>query len=188
MDAIDQSWRRIETTSRRHAPPTWPQLAAGASEEAIDQLEAELGVSLPQDFRTSYRLHDGGYTMQLVTPMGILPLEQIAQCWQALAELLQDEKWAGHPPYYFTEEVVRAGWQAGPIQPVWWHRRWIPFGEDIFGNLSCLDLAPAMGGTMGQIIDWDHECGPSRVLFQSFQHLLGALADQLESEINKRAE
>jgi cell wall assembly regulator SMI1 len=83
---------------------------------------------------------------------------------------------------------VRSGWHTGPIRPVWWHRRWIPFGEDSAGNLCCLDLAPASGGTVGQIIDWDHECGPSRVLFPGFHQLLGALAGQVEGGTDERAD
>lgn len=180
MDAIDQVWRQIETVLRLHVLATGPQLASGASERAIEQLESVLGVALPEDFRASYRRHDGGFTMRLASHMEILPLERIAETWQILEELLHDDEWARQPPYYFREEVVRSGWQAGPIQPIWWHRRWIPFGTDSAGNLSCLDLAPAPGGTAGQIIDWDHECGPSRVLFPGFWHLLAALADQIE--------
>ncbi len=188
MKAIHQLWRRIETTLDLHDPSTKSQLAPGATEQAIKQLEGTLEVALPEDFRASYCLHDGGFTMELVTSMEILSLERVAETWQILDELLHDEEWAGQPPYYFTEEVVRSGWRAGPIQPVWWSRRWIPFGSDSAGNLSCLDLAPATGGTLGQIIDWDHECGPSRVLFPDFQRLLSAFADQLESCTDKQAD
>jgi hypothetical protein len=48
-------------------------------------------------------------------------------------------------------------------------------------------MAPAAGGVSGQIIDWDHECGPSRVLFQDFAHLLAAFADQLEHSDDPQA-
>jgi cell wall assembly regulator SMI1 len=187
MNTIDQLWRRIEASLRLQTPPTGPHLAPGTSKQAIEQLEGVLGGLLPEDFRASYRRHNGGFTMHLVTPMECLPIERIAQTWQLLEELLHDE-WAGQPPYYFTEEVVRSGWQTGPIQPVWWHRRWIPFGSDSAGNLACLDLTPAAGGTRGQILDWDHECGPSRVLFPTFQLLLAALADQMESSIDNQAD
>jgi len=136
---------------------------------------------LPEEVRASYRRHDGGFRMRLVTDMEILPLAGIAENWQILEELLHDEEWAQQPPYYFSEEVlVRSTWRTGPIQPVWWSRHWIPFAADQAGNHACLDLVPAVGGMSGQIIDWDHECGPSRVLFPDFAHLLAAFADQLE--------
>lgn len=180
-DVIDQTWRRIETSLSVQTPTTLAQLAPGAAEQAIKELENIIGATLPQDFRVSYRRHDGGYTVNLVSPMEIMSLPGIADSWRMLEELLHDDQWARQEPYYFTGDSVKSGWQTGPIQPVWWNRRWIPFGSDSTGNLSCLDLDPAAGGTVGQIIDWDHECGPSRVLFPGFRELLEAFADQMES-------
>jgi cell wall assembly regulator SMI1 len=179
-DQIDQLWRRIEARLPLLAAPPRPHLSAGVSDQALERLEATLGSVLPEDFRASYRRHDGGFTMRLVTSMDILPLAGIADAWQILEELLDDDEWARQPPYYFSEEVVRSGWHTGPIQSVWWSRHWVPFAADQAGNHTCLDLAPATGGMRGQIIDWDHECGPSRLLFPDFAHLLAAFADQLE--------
>lgn len=188
METIEELWQRIEAWMYRQAPQLWQQLAPGASEEAIMHLEDVLGVTLPEEFRASYRRHNGGYKMSLVTTMKILPIEGILENWQILRELLDDDDWASTPPYYFTDQrALRSGWQPGPIQPVWWHQRWIPFGEDNAGNLTCLDLAPAPGGAIGQILDWDHECGPSRVLFSSFHQFLRAFADQLENTPDEHA-
>lgn len=186
QDTIDQLWQRIEAGWRLQTPPAESDLALGASEQAIEEVERLLGTILPQDVRASYRRHDGGYSVELVSEMDVFPLEGIAGCWHIMEELRHDADWVSQPLYYFTEEIVRSGWHTGSIQPVWWHRRWIPFAIDITGNLSCLDLAPAVGGTMGQIIDWDHEAGPSRVLFPSFERLLAALAEQVERRIVQR--
>jgi cell wall assembly regulator SMI1 len=186
-NAIDQLWQRIEARLPLLAVPTEPHLRAGASEQALDRLEAELGVVLPEEFRASYSRHDGGFTMRLITSMEILSLADIAETWQTLEDLLGDDEWASTPPYYFSEEVVRSGWHTGPIQPVWWSHRWIPFAADQAGNHACLDLAPTAGGMSGQIIDWDHECGPSRVLFKDFAHLLSAFANQLEHSDDPQA-
>lgn len=186
-DAIDQLWQRIEAAWRRLSFPSGPDLAPGASEQAITALERLLDVTFPEDVRASYRRHDGGYSVELVSTMEVLPLGGIAEWWQILEELRHDDTWVGQAPYYFTEQVVRSGWQTGPIQPVWWHLRWIPLAADITGNLACLDLAPAAGGTVGQIIDRDHEAGPSRVLFPSFAGLLVAVAEQMERRIEQPA-
>jgi cell wall assembly regulator SMI1 len=86
-----------------------------------------------------------------------------------------------NPPYYFTEPIIRAGWQTGPIQPTWWHQRWIPIGHDRAENNCCLDLIPAPGGSVGQVIDWDHEVGPSRVLATRFLDILSVFAQDLET-------
>lgn len=183
MDPIAALWQRLEVGL---PPLTGSPLAPGASEAAITHLESVLGIRLPEDVRASYGRHDGGFPMQLANPMTLLPLEGSAEWWQILAELRQDDEWARQTPYYFTEEAVRLGSQPGPIQPVWWHPRWIPVAADRGGNLSCMDLAPAPGGTVGQIIDWDHECGPVEVLFPSLTHLLTALADEVENTINRQ--
>ena len=189
MDTIKQVWQRIEAAGQLHASPTSPpQFAPGATEDEIHQLENLLEIALPQDFQASYRLHNGGFTMELVTEMDMLRLDQIAEWWRILRDLLTDEGWANQEPYYFSEEVVkRGGWNVGPVQPVWWHRKWVPIAYEYAGNLTCLDLAPAPGGTVGQIIDWDHECGPSRVLFPGFQQLLEVFADQLQVATNEQA-
>jgi len=180
MDTIEGLWQRIEDWMRLHAPQRWQQLAPGADEEEIKRLEHTIDIALPEEVRASYLRHDGGYIIELVSQMEIMSVEAIVGIWQLYRELLDYDDWAATPPVYFTEERLRFGWKPGPIQPVWWHPRWIPFGEDVCGNLCCLDMAPAPGGAAGQILDWDHETGPSRVLFPSFQQLLGAFADQLE--------
>lgn len=183
MDMLDQLWERLDVGL---PVLTGEPLALGAARAAITHVESLLGLPFPQDVATSYRRHNGGYSMQLVTLMTILPLDDVASWWQILEELRHDDEWARQPPYYFSEEALRLGPPyPGPIQPVWWHQRWIPIAADLGGNLSCVDLVPAPGGSVGQIIDWDHECGPSRVLFPSFTHLLAALADEVEASLNK---
>jgi cell wall assembly regulator SMI1 len=178
---IDQLWRRIEAGLQL---PTGLPLAPGASAAAITNLERLLGIHLPSDIRDSQSRHDGGFPMQLPHLVTILSVEEIGNWWQVLEELLHDEEWARQPPLNFTEEALRSSPHPGPIQPVWWHQCWIPIAFDLGGNLSCVDLVPAPGGIVGQIIDWDHECGPTRVLFASFAHLLAALADDIESHLD----
>ena len=183
METVDQLWQRLEVGL---PDVTGMSLAPGASLEAVTHVEQVLGVHLPDDVTVSYRRHNGGFPMQLATNMTILPLEDIVSSWQILEELRHDEAWASQPPYYFSEEALRLGPPSpGPIQPVWWYQGWIPIAADLGGNLSCVDLVPAPGGILGQIIDWDHECGPSRVLFPSFTHLLAALADEMEGRLDR---
>lgn len=188
-DTIQAVWQQIEDAWQTSVSPDSSPLAQGASEDEIRRLEDVLEIALPEEVRASYRMHNGGFTVNLVSEMDVLTLDEIAGIWKMLTELLADEGWASQAPYYFSEEVVKDGDQeAGPVQPVWYHRHWIPIASDSAGNLSCLDLAPAPGGTAGQIIDWDHECGPSRVLFSGFQQLLEAFADQLRRDPSERGE
>lgn len=182
MDSVPMLWRRVETWMSQYALFTWQELPSGISEEEIRQAEEALGMPLPQDFKTSYRIHNGQFRVTLVTTMDILPLQKVIENWELLKSLLEEGDFDDAEPYYFFDPIcIQSNWQTGPIQPVWWHAQWIPFGMDGAGNLSCLDLAPDSGGSVGQIIDWDHECGPSRTLFSSFQQLLSTFAEQVEA-------
>jgi cell wall assembly regulator SMI1 len=112
--------------------------------------------------------------------MNIFSLKDIVAEWQMFKELEDVGTWSDADiPYYFQEDGL--GWQTRPIQPVWWHQRWIPIGRDRAGNLCCLDLVPASGGSVGQVIDRDHEAGPSRVLASSFLEVLSTFASDLEA-------
>ena len=181
MEAIQFLWQRIETWMRTHAPHAWHMLLPGASETDIHQTEITLSITFPEDFKASYRLHNGGYTIRLVSEMQILPLEKIISDWQIFQEIKEGGSWDDFIPYYFTDSVVQSGWQTGPIQPTWWNSHWIPFGGDRAGNACCLDLDPAPEGSRGQIIDWDHEAGPSRVLAAGFLEVLSTFANDLEA-------
>lgn len=181
METIQLLWQRIETWMSNHAPQSRQSLLPGASETDIQLAETTMGIILPEDFKASSRLHNGGYTLDAVSNMEILSLKDIISDWQMYKELEEWGTWDEMIPYYFTKDVIASGWQTGPIQPVWWHIRWIPFGRDRAGNCCCLDLIPAPGGYIGQIIDRDHETGPSRTLASSFRELLSNYANALET-------
>jgi len=54
------------------------------------------------------------------------------------------------------------------------------FASDGGGDSLCLDLAPAEGGTVGQVIAMSHETGDRPVLAKSFAEFLALLAQRLE--------
>lgn len=182
LSRIEHLWLRIEMWLNLYAPQASHMLLPGASEQAIKQAEATMSIVFPEEFRASSHVHNGGYRMQLVTEMHMLSLQEIVAEWHMYQEMYERGTWSEVGiPYYFTKEVVRSGWQTGPIQPVWWHPHWIPIGRDRAGNNCCLDLAPAPGGLIGQIIDRDHEAGPSRVLASHFLEVLSTFTTDLEA-------
>lgn len=179
-ETIQAFWQRIEDWLSQHAPHAWQMLRPGASEGEIQQAEIAMDLTLPEDFKVSCRIHDGGFVLDLVTKMTMFSLEEIVAEWQMFKELEEVETWSDAGiPYYFQEDGLE--WQTGPIQPVWWHQRWIPIGRDRAGNNCCLDLVPAPGGSVGQVIDRDHEAGPSRVLASRFLDILSSFAQDLEA-------
>jgi cell wall assembly regulator SMI1 len=67
------------------------------------------------------------------------------------------------------------------IKDDWWNARWIPLTYDGSGNHDCLDLDPAPGGNVGQIIGMWHDDAHRALLAPSFTEWLKAFADDLEA-------
>lgn len=182
MDNIQFLWQCIEAWMYVHAPHSWAKLLPGATESDIKFAESTMTVTLPDDFKAAYRLHNGGYNIEIATEMTTLPINEIIAEWQMLKEVAESGTWGDIRPYYLDDDSSSNGRKFGPLQPVWWHLQWIPFATDSGGNLSCLDLAPPSEGSLGQIIDWDHEVGPSYASFISFEKLLATFVDDLKSD------
>jgi cell wall assembly regulator SMI1 len=61
-------WQRIENWLALNAPQLAAGLQSGASDEEIQQTEATLNITFPEDIRESYRLHNGSTYEFLATP------------------------------------------------------------------------------------------------------------------------
>ena len=67
------------------------------------------------------------------------------------------------------------------LQAVWCSTSWVPIDADGARNGSCVDLKPGKNGTMGQVIDMDHEVGPSGPMFEDYPAYLEDIASELEA-------
>lgn len=181
MDSITELWQRIDTWLHTFAPARAARLGPGATPEELAEVEAALGLTLPEDFKASYCIHNGalrgGYDL-LMEYQEFYPLSQILSTGKMFHTLLQKPGWRGKEEPYFLSDPAR---QSLPVQPVWYHPQWVAFAGDGGGFQWCIDLAPASGGTWGQVIAWDHEEGPADLLFPNFEALLSTYADQLEA-------
>src|SRR5579859_413445 len=147
MNIVQALWQRIENWLNQYAPQAWHRLRPGCSEREIQQAEAAMDVILPEDFKASCRLHNGGYVLDLVTKMQMLPLKEIVSLWQVLKDCLDQGSWEDLTPDHFQYDGSK--WQTSPVQQVWWHPQRIPCGSDRAGNCCCLDMAPAPEGSVG---------------------------------------
>ncbi len=132
-------------------------------------------LTLPEDFKASYRLHNGASGSGLLIeypdfyPLsGVNPLD--------FSVLLQDASWVAH----ISQRAVPSQF----IQPVTSSPQWLTFAGDGAGTQWCIDLTPGLDGTKGQVILWDHESPSAQLLFPNFGALLSAYADQLEAGIH----
>jgi cell wall assembly regulator SMI1 len=178
-------WELIEEWMGQNSISNEFLLAGPASEEDLKTAEAALGLRLPADVRSSYRMHDGsnrvwisehGYLMPLLIP-ALLPRRKqalfnaIVKRWTLLRELLDRGSFDG------------SGFESrpdGPIRTAHWNVNWIPITYNECGDHLCIDMAPAKGGKRGQIIEWDHEVGAKRVIATSFSRWLKEIADGMQ--------
>jgi cell wall assembly regulator SMI1 len=174
MPTLRENWKRIvrwhaENVRDDEGLPADRSLPAGASAPDIDQAEQAIGLRFPADLRASYLLHDGsaGYG---IFPWGysFLSLAELVHEWQRNRKLLAHD-WATSP--------------SGPIRPVHWSTKWIPVGSNQSGDFDCIDLDPAPGGTIGQMIAFNHEVGPTRVAAAGIGAWVAEYADRLEAGI-----
>lgn len=103
-------WDRIRTWLDANAPAGYGQLRPGASAAAIRAAEKAMGLSLPDDLKASYRIHDGqANTPGLIGSEGwmLLSLAQIVEDWGRWARANPNDAyyvpiaWIGTGDYVF---------------------------------------------------------------------------------------
>jgi cell wall assembly regulator SMI1 len=175
--SVPASWKRIETWLKKKAPEVRRSLGRKATPQEIERTEAALGVSLPGDVKESYRVHNGQpEDLALVPPpeeydagYSLLPLNRMAAEWRVWKELVDSGEFAND----------RCAPDTG-IRDDWWNPGWMPFAGNGGGDFLCIDLAPADGGTSGQVITMFHAEKKRELLAPSFRDWLSNLADGLE--------
>lgn len=177
MDSVTELWQRIDTWLHTFAPTRAALFGPGVTPEELAEAEETLGLTLPADFKASYRIHNGAESESgLLMGYSIFsPLSGVVSSPEAYKALLLDATWAAKVPYWVRYQ------QNLPVQPVWRHPSWLDFAARGDGDTWCIDLAPAPGGHIGQVLFWSHETSVGGVLFPSFEALLSAYADQLEA-------
>ena len=99
-----------------------------------------------------------------------MSLEGLLFQWRIWKELLDEGAFEGD-----------TGEPASGIKADWWNAKWIPITHDGSGNHLCLDLDPAPGGKMGQIITMWHDEGSRSVVTGSLTDWLTQLAEGYEN-------
>ncbi len=170
--SVLESWQRIVAWYKENTYPNMLSLNAGATEEEIEAFQREIGLSLPDDFRESLLLHNGGdcgllWYGELLTLDGVL------------------RQWAMYKDWQRSGEYATADWKVEDsidkhIRPVFWDSFRLPL-TDNSGDHLMLDLQPASGGDVGQIFSHSHEVGPEQVLASSWSEFLTKVVTDLEA-------
>lgn len=169
---MQELWTRLENWLQANAPQFLDDLNPAATERDLSKLAEALGTPLPADFLAFYRIHDGqGNTVGgLFDGQELLSVPRMLDEWTVWNSLLTGGDFDG------IECTPDPG-----IRPDWWNRHWLPLTYDGAGNHCCLDLAPAEGGTYGQVIHMWHDDAERPLLAISFREWMSEYVDALEA-------
>ncbi len=129
----------------------------GVSNEKLNNLEKDLEVALPEDFKAFYRYKNGSnYSPLFFTAhqksdnknlFYMFSIEKIRSFWIRDTCFMEE--------IYTKEEIARLDKR---IKPFLNNKKWIPFSHSITGShLLYLDFDPTKEGKRGQIIHFIHD-------------------------------
>lgn len=173
MTEMREIWQRLEAWFQDYAPEVASDWNPGATEAQLVHLEERLGRRLPEDFRESYKIHDGqrGATVGLAFGMALQPLDWSMNRMKELEDFgLKDPAWLTDVNSMPAEAVQR--FRA--------HRSWVPVTHDFGGNFMGLDMAPGSKGQVGQVIIFGSRENTNYVVAPSWRAFLEHLLHLLE--------
>jgi len=156
---MKEQWYYLEHNLKKSNPSLFEDLAPPATSREIDDLEKQLGVSLPKDFIECLKIHNGqyGHTEGLFSGLEFLSTTRILAEWSI---------WKGLFDYGDFNDMKAESDKE--INSVWWDTKWIPFTYNGSGDHLCIDLNPTTGGKTGQIITLWHDSGERKMKARSF--------------------
>ncbi len=184
---IEKAWESIRLALERRAPDVLANLREPASAQAISAFEAELGFALPEDLRASLRIHDGEieddwsrYTFADFPYYGIEAMRAARAIAAEVADSLD----------LLEEEDDLVAWQdlvsggvgrvEGPVKARNYNPLWVCIGSFNGDVFRYVDLDPASGGRVGQVIEVEPEAVSWKVVAPSFAKFLEVFAAGLE--------
>lgn len=136
-----------------------------ASDDAIEEVEHSLGLSLPADYRGFLAEHNGGYMEENFLPPGDASVRYFYSAGLNDSKYIDDLVSALHRLYLPDVDLsyqLRTGF--------------LPVGEDEGGNLVCLK---AVGEDSGSVWLWSHDAAldedPFERLSESFGEFFSSL-------------
>jgi cell wall assembly regulator SMI1 len=139
------AWAVIHDWLHRHHPTMLKLLHGPADEAAFGQLEQRVGRTFPEDFKASYRIHNGSDDMAgILIGLPLMSLEEVGENWQGWADIGAD----------FDDDLNDSVYSdpAGAVKLLYACEGWVPFvgGSQ---HYVALDFTPGPTGTVGQVIN-----------------------------------
>lgn len=170
MKSIKSQWQIIEDSLRINNPDILEDLNPPASDYEINELEKKINNKLPSDFIEFLKIHNGqkGLSNGLFNDLEFLSTDRIFEEWTIWKELKDNNELSEN------EADTEKG-----VQNVWWSPQWIPFTYNGAGDNMCLDLAPGIGGHLGQVIAMWHDDSKRIIEANSFTAWLSSFINTL---------
>jgi len=102
-----------------------------------------------------YRVHDG-IGMPAQVPVGGY-MRTCRSYFLCLADALAEWRFLSESLSRGSFDDLKIESVDGPVRAEWWNRLWLPIAADSGGNYHCVDLDPAPGGVVGQVIQFWHD-------------------------------
>jgi len=174
--ALANAWNRIVAWHEANTRPGKFRLNPGASPAAVAAFEQAIGAKLPNDFRESLLLHDGGSEYGWILWYGeLLSIDAMLKQWTMYRDWQASGEYAAPGSTDWATESIE-----GPIKPIFWNVKRL-FITNNSGNHLTLDLDPPQEGNHGQVFYHSHEVGSEKLLAPSWAAFLDQLADDLEA-------
>ena len=182
-------WKRLEAFLKAKSPATLDFLNPPATEREIRDAEAELGIQFPADFAESLRIHNGQRNELVENSLSIplVPVEyeqggiyratfgELAPLSLVVDSTLGNrEMLTGVQDWDFEFEYE------GPVRRnggLWW----LIFVDAGSGDRLGLDLNPAEGGQIGQVLSIIHDPSCLLVLAPRYRAWFETLVERYES-------
>lgn len=166
------TWTKIESWLKANCPSIYEDLEGPCSDSEIHAAEAALSAKLPPEAVQIYRRHNGqgGGSAPLAGKWEFLSLRDMVAQWDIQRKLMNKESFANAKAH-----------AKGTVRPVWWSLSWLPVFYNGSGDLQCIDLDPAPGGEVGQIVVYRHDRDLRECIASNLLELLETFAADLES-------
>lgn len=168
---IESAWARLKKWYTENVPAKVFSFERGASAAEIANAGAHLGVTLPKEVADSYLICNGLHGCGLSYFGYFNSLKEMVSIWDRWCSF---DKEALEWPHPWLEP------DAG-IKKIYWNRLRIPLTDNQDNNHVFLDLDPADGGVVGQVIFLERLEGPRMKLADSLALWLHRFVGGLES-------
>lgn len=125
-------------------------LQSGANDDELQLLENTLGVTVPDEVKSFYKVYNGQVwnpgVNSFVRNLTLSPISEIIDNWKFLEEEFD-------PDDDMEPDIGEE------MKPFLWNSKWIPIAENGGGDYLCIDTDPSEKGIVGQVLYYWHDWG-----------------------------